>query len=96
MLERREQIVDVRRRLWARVRAPATSKADLAQARRKARGEFAVTAVEQKDRSAYAEPQHIDEIVRLLRIELHVRAGGERLIDVETGGSEIGSGHALR
>ena len=57
--------------------------------------ELAIPAVEQKDGSAGAEPQHVDEIIRLLRIELDLGARGQVLGNVKTWGSEVGSSHAL-
>ena len=57
-------------------------------------GELAVPAIEQKDGRAGAEPQHIDEIIRLLRIELDLGVCGQVLGDVKARGSEIGSSHA--
>ena len=81
VLERREQIVEVGRRfLGSRLRAD-DERGRLARTRVEAGGELAVPAIEQKDRSSRAEPQHVDEVVRLLRIELHLGARSQIVRD---------------
>ena len=94
VLERREQIVDVRRRLLGPRARADDERGRLARIRREAGGEFAVAAIEQKDLRPRAEPEHVDEVVRLLSVEPDFPARGERLVDVEAGGSEIGSSHS--
>jgi hypothetical protein len=95
VLERSEQIVDVRRCLLGPCLRAHDERSRLARARSQAGGEFAVMAVEQKDGSACGQPQDVDEIIRLLRFELELGARDERLGDVKPGGLEIGSSHAL-
>ena len=76
VLERCEQIVDVRGRLLGPCLRADGERGGLARARVEASGELAVPAIEQKDGRAGAQPQHIDEIIRLLRIELDLGVGG--------------------
>ena len=76
MLERREQIVEVRRRLLRPGLRADGERGGLARARGEAGGKLAVAAIEEKDGSAGAEPQHIDEIVRLLGIKFDLGLSG--------------------
>ena len=67
----------------------------LREAARELACEFAVAAVEQKHGRVRAEPEHVQEIVRLLRVEPDLGALGERRFDVKPGGAEIGAGHPV-